>query len=305
MATPVWERLSTRWQQRKIRHQTRAVLRDEIDPLFAGLPADATILEIGGSYNPRFLKSQHPRLYCLDHATQAELVAKYSAFPSVKDQVDRIQPVDFVFDGRPIDQLIPPGLRFDVIYGSHTLEHQVDLIGHLQSLQKLLAPGGQIIHIVPDLRTCFDALRYPTQTADVLVPHLRAARVHQGKPVFEAFSREVTANLGHTMVEADFHGVGFARSLQNAYETMVAAEAPAAPYLDLHAWAFVPESFRLMMVELRLLGLVALRPRYVSRVYGNQFCAVLEAAAPQLSTADTQALSAERLALARQLRLRG
>ena len=89
--------------------------------------------------------------------------------------MDRIQEVDFVFTGAPIETVIPADLRFDVIYGSHVLEHQVDLIGHLQSLEKLLAPGGRVIEIIPDYRRCFDALRYPTVTSDA--PPVRGRRV--------------------------------------------------------------------------------------------------------------------------------
>jgi hypothetical protein len=61
------------------------------------------------------------------------------------------------------------------------------------------------------------------------------------------------------------------------------------------------------MIELRLLGLMHLRPSQVSPRYGNQFCAVLELAEGSGSslTAETmQALEDERFALALKMRLR-
>ena len=282
------------------------VKRRHIAALLASVPADATILEIGGGYNPRYVKATHPNVFHLDHGTTEDLRSKYAAFPVTAHLVDRIQPIDFVFDGSPIEALVPPTLRFDVIYGSHVLEHQVDLIGHLQSLEKLLKPGARVIEMIPDLRTCFDALRYPTVTADALVAHLRGASIHQGKQVFDGVAREIDKNYGYRMCNADFDGVRFSHSLQHALDAMWSAEAPGQPYTDVHAWAFTPESFRLLMIELRLLGLTKLVPTYVSSLYGNQFCAVLERADKNLAAltqGDLQALEHERLQLSLQLRV--
>ena len=113
--------------------------------MLSGIALNAKILEIGGGYNPRFLKSDHPQIHHLDHCSADELRQKYASDPVVAHLIDRIQEVDFVFNGAPIDELVPASLRFDVVYGSHVLEHQVDLIGHLQSLERLLAPGGRVI----------------------------------------------------------------------------------------------------------------------------------------------------------------
>lgn len=215
----------------------------------ASVPADAVILEIGGGYNPRYLKAQHPNVHHLDHDTTEGLRAKYGADPTMADRIDCIQPIDFVFDGRPIEALVPPTLRFDLIYGSHVLEHQVDLIGHLQSLERLLKPHGRVIEMIPDLRTTFDALRYPTVTADALMAHLRPGPIHQGKQVFDGLSRELDKNHGYRMCGADSIGVSFSHGLRHAYNAMLAAEQPGQRYADLHAWTFTPESFRLLMIE--------------------------------------------------------
>ncbi|MFZ2651210.1 MAG: methyltransferase domain-containing protein [Burkholderiaceae bacterium] len=282
------------------------VKRSSIAALLRSVPADAVILEIGGGYNPRYVKATHPHVHHLDHATTEQLRAKFSADPNVADRIDHIQHIDFVFDGRPIETLVPPELRFDLIFGSHVLEHQVDLIGHLQSLEKLLKPGGRVIEMIPDLRTCFDALRFPTVTSDVLVAHRRGAPTHRGKEVFDFLSRQLDKNHGFVMGDADFQGVHFAFSLQHALQAMQAAELPGAPYMDTHAWTFTPESFRLLMIELRLLGLIRLTPTYVSPQYGNQFCTVLEPDGEDLAVMApeaVQALERERFALARQIRV--
>lgn len=272
----MWNALVRKLSRRTALWHRSFVKRAQIAKILDAVPKDASILEIGGGYNPRYRKATHPNTYHLDHASTADLRAKYAADPAVAHQIDNIQEIDFVFVGTPIETLVPPTLRFDVIYGSHVLEHQVDLIGHLQSLAKLLKPGGRVIEMIPDLRTCFDALRFPTVTADALAAHLRPTPIHRGRQLFDALSREIDLNVGHRMIAADFEGAGYRRPLPEAYAAMLDAERDGAAYLDTHAWTFTPESFRLLMVELRLLGLVRLAPTFVSPRYGNQFCALLE-----------------------------
>jgi hypothetical protein len=243
----------------------------------------------------------------LDHCSAEELRAKYAADPGVAHLVERIQPVDFVCAGTPMECVVPPSLKFEVIYGSHVLEHQIDLIGHLQSFEKLLRPGGRVIQMIPDLRACFDALRYPTVTADALAAHLHPGPIHRGRAVFDAMSREIDKNHGYPMRDADFEGVSFRHSLARSHAAMVEAEDTGRRYADLHAWTFTPESFRLLMIELRLLGLIRLQPSFVSTTFGNQFCAVLQLApeeSQQLSQPTREALEHERFALCKALRLR-
>jgi hypothetical protein len=159
--------------------------------------------------------------------------------------------------------------------------------------------------MIPDLRACFDALRYPTVTSDALLVHLKNPPIHQGKQVFDAVSREIDKNHGDPMCDADFDGVRFKAELHQAYEAMLASERADQPYTDFHAWTFTPQSFRLLMIELRMLRLTSLVPTYVSPQYGNQFCAVLEPTdeqATEMSQESRAALERERVALACQLR---
>lgn len=287
--------------------QRHFVKRGRVATLLRSVPANAVILEIGGSFNPRYMRASHRNVHHLDHASADELRAKYAADPAVAHRIGNIQPVDFVFDGRPIETLIPAGLRFDLIYGSHSLEHQVDLVGHLQSLARLLKPGGRVIELIPDLRACFDALRFPTVTADALLAHQRQTPVHQGKQVFDAMSREIVTNHGFRICDADLDGATFRHTLTQAQAAMLAAAQPGAAYVDTHAWTFTPESFELLLIELRLLRLIELMPNWVSRPYGNQFFALLEPCATPLAALSpeaVQALEQRRLQLARRLRVR-
>jgi hypothetical protein len=116
------------------------------------------------------------------------------------------------------------------------------LVGHLQALEKLLKPGGRVILMIPDLRTCFDALRYPAVTADALAAHQRRARVHQGRQVIDSVSREIDKNQGHWMCKADLDDVRFRHDLKSAWDAMTVAEVAGQRYVGLPAWRFTRES---------------------------------------------------------------
>jgi hypothetical protein len=246
-----------------------------VERLINAIDKNDLILEIGGGYNPRFYKNVYRNAYHLDHYNTERLKAKYTTDNNVAHLVNRIQEVDFVFNGSPIETLIPGTLRFDYIYSSHALEHQVDLIGHLRSLERILKTTGKVIMIIPDHRACFDCLRFPTVTSDALTAHLRSQTVHQGKQVYEALAQGINVNPGRRVNRFDLLSAEFYHSLESAYKSVCASEVDLTNYRDVHAWTFTPISFQLLLVELFLLDLISFKLLRVSSTFGNQFCAVL------------------------------
>jgi SAM-dependent methyltransferase len=254
-----------------------------IKPLFNAIPKDAAILEIGGGYNPRFYKNAYASAYHLDHASAAQLREKYASDPHVAHLIHQIQEIDFVSQGQPIETLVPQGLKFDVVFSSHALEHQVDLIGHLQSLAHLVKEQGRVIMLIPDYRCCFDALRFPTLTGDALAVHLAGHRRHRVKQAFDTTARTIQLNPGRRLRWLDLRVARFNNSVVRGWQAVQQGENPAAEYMDAHAWTFCPVSFELLMTELYLMGLSSLRPHYISPSYGNQFCVVLANKPPEPS----------------------
>lgn len=281
------------------------VHRLRIRPLLKTIDVNAVILEIGGGYNAYFTKDKYGKAYHLDHCSTDELRSKYASDVNVAHLAHRVQAIDFVFKGSPIETVIPQELRFDVIFSSHALEHQVDLVGHLKSLETLLKPDGKIIMIIPDYRCCFDALRFPTVAADAIAVHLRSQRIHKSKEVFEAISRTISVNPGRRIRGPDMAAARFAHTLESALEAAVASERPDAEYRDIHAWTFCPVSFHLLMTELYLLRLTSLSPVFISPQYGNQFCVVLASNPPgsgDIGPKHRGALERTRWALTKKLR---
>jgi hypothetical protein len=211
----------------------------------------------------------------MDHCDTESLKTKYSKDENVAHLVDKIQDIDFVCDGSPIEILIPDNLRFDYVYSSHVLEHQVDFVGHFRSLEKILSLDGKVVLVIPDHRACFDRFRFPTVTSDVIAVHERNQSIHQGKQVYEAFAQSINLNPGRRITRFDLTTATFLHPIEFAYSTVCASEDGSTNYRDVHAWTFTPLSFQLLMTELFLLDLINLRIDRLSLTYGNQFFAVL------------------------------
>lgn len=275
-----------------------------VRPILSGISEQALILEIGAGYNPHFTKDKFPNVFHLDHATADDLRAKYARDPHVGHLTDRIQNVDFVSDGSPIEDMIPTELRFDIVFSSHSLEHQIDLIGHLLSIGKLLAPGGRLLLILPDYRCSFDAFRYPTVTSDAILVHREPRKVHRGKQIFDHLTRTVDINPIRRLRAPDRAAAKFNYPLAAGLDALDNAEREDAKYEDAHAWVFSPASFRLLLLELYMLGYIRLKVDSISPTYGNQFFVVLhlceDAASP--SAEEIAEFETERLKLIKKTR---
>jgi SAM-dependent methyltransferase len=259
------------------------------------------ILEIGGGYNPRFYKNVYRNAYHLDHYNTEMLKAKYITDSNVAHLVHQIQNIDFIFDGSPIETLIPQTLRFDYIYSSHALEHQVDIVGHLRSIEQILKSDGKVILVIPDHRACFDRLRFPTVTSDAMAVYLRNQSTHQGKQVFESLAQSITKNPGRRVNRFDLSTDVFCSPLEMAYHAVCASEIDTTKYCDVHAWTFTPLSFQLLMVELFILEMTSLRLEMLSPSYGNQFCAILYKCPEKEKESQKKIYTCERFRLSRRL----
>jgi SAM-dependent methyltransferase len=133
---------------------------------FAALvPRDARSLEIGPFYDPLL---RGPNTKYFDRLTQAELVERAAALDAPTKAVPQIDFVSPTCDLTIVDE------TFDYVFSSHCIEHNPDLIGHLQTVERLLVPGGRYFVIVPDKRYCFDHFREVSTIADAIEAHEEA-----------------------------------------------------------------------------------------------------------------------------------
>ena len=166
---------------------------------------------------------------------------------------------------------------FAAVVSSHVVEHQPDLISHLGDVAGVLEDRGRYYLAIPDKRYCFDHFIPESSISGVVSAHVRRLRVHDVASVIE--HRALTTHNDPRRHWAGDHG-------QPAYQThpRLIREVTEAwllsrgQYVDVHAWQFVPASFRRLMQTLLDLRLSAFR---VLRVYATapgsvEFYAVLE-----------------------------
>ena len=176
-----------------------------------------------------------------------------------------------------IDEVEPAS--FDAVVASHSIEHQPDLVRHLEAVARALTANGRYYLVIPDKRFCFDHFLGESTIADILDAFEEERTVHRLGSVVE-HAALVTHNDPARHWRGDHGEVSDDEGRRRAAEAIEAHRRSAGDYLDVHAWQFTPASFGAMMRTLAGLGLSAFE---VEAVYDTprdraEFCAVLRRA---------------------------
>lgn len=231
-------------------------------------------LEIGPSHSPLAPKAQGFHVEILDHAGAAELREKYQ---NAGVNIDHIEDVDYIWQGQSLPETIGRRDCYDWIIASHVIEHTPDLAGFLADCQALLRATGRLILVVPDKRYCFDHFQSLTSTGDVLDAYsLHRTRASPGR-VFDHYANAVKKGRIGT-ISWHRHAPG---SLQPVHDFASARAAWRAAqtehaYVDVHNWRFTPESFRLVIDDLRDLGVLELGIADGPTAAAGEFCVCLQ-----------------------------
>jgi trans-aconitate methyltransferase len=179
------------------------------------VPRDARTLEIGAGARPMFRRAEFPNAKILDYYTTEELVRHFQEdYQGQKVTAAQFEPVDYVCKDGDYRKVIGDDARFDVIFSAHALEHQPDLVRHLQTLQGLLADDGMIVFVVPDKRCTFDVFRQVTTTSDVLAAYAERRRAPGPKAFFDVYAASTAENLGRRVTAR--HKLSFCYDLREA-----------------------------------------------------------------------------------------
>lgn len=260
------------------------------DCLFFDLDRAGLGLEIGPSYNPVAPKSAGYRVETVDHLDQAGLIEKYTGHGVDTGQ---IEPVDHVWQGQPLSELVGGGGRFDWIIASHVIEHVPDVVGFLNECDRLLKPTGRLSLAIPDKRFCFDHLRPVSTTGDAIQAHLEGRTRHPPGWVFDYFASTAALDGNITWIEGSTGQLCHFETVSGAWQKMSASRASDSPYVDIHAWKFTPSSFRMMVDDLRAIGLIPLALSQSFPTAGCEFYVTLKR--------DPDAPAGDRIELARQV----
>ncbi|MFZ4408017.1 MAG: methyltransferase domain-containing protein [Paracraurococcus sp.] len=242
--------------------------------LLEGVAPDAPLLEIGPSFNPVAAKSAGWQVTIVDHASQAELVAKYAG-----GAVDTglIEPVDVVWAGGPLHAAVPAELhgRYAALIACHVVEHLPDLIGFLRSAEALLDPRhGAVLLAVPDKRLCFDFFRPPSTTGQFIAAHRARQGRHTPRAMFDHVAYSATDGGRAGWGQQVLGELRLEHTLEQAVEQMDLAETNEG-YTNCHGWQFTPASFELLVLEFGALGLTDWRVEWLEPRPAVEFLARL------------------------------
>jgi SAM-dependent methyltransferase len=226
---------------------------------------DISLLEIGPFCRP--LK-RGPRVEYLDVLDAAQLRARAVEVGADPAGVPGV--IHHVGDLDIVDR------TYDAVLSSHAIEHQPDLVRHLQQVERILNPGGGYFLIIPDKRFCFDHFIAESTIADVLQAHREQRRTHPLKSVIE--HRVLTVHNDHRRHWQGQHGNPERDRTARVKAAIEEYEAADGGYIDVHAWYLTPPTFRSIVTTLRELGLIGLE---IAGIYHtardrNEFCAILK-----------------------------
>ena len=234
------------------------------------VPDDRPVLEIGPFYSPA-LHGPHVRYAdVLDTQQLRDRAALIGQDP------ETCPVIDYPLPDWDLDAI---GERFAAVFSSHCIEHQADLVQHLQAVERRLHPGGCYFVIVPDKRYCFDHFLPETTVADVIRAQARGEMRHDVGSVIEHLA--LFAHNDAPRHWAGDHGdADPVERIEDIRNAMRQYQASDGRYIDVHAWKFTPASFRTVTWALHALGLTRLQPWGVLDTVRNrnEFCAVFRQA---------------------------
>jgi SAM-dependent methyltransferase len=229
------------------------------------LPKDGPVLEIGPFSHPAATGANVRYLDIMDRAGLARRAT------SIGLPVESIPEIDYV---SPSGDLGVVTDKMQAVVSSHCIEHQPDLIKHLQQVEAILADGGHYFVVVPDKRYCFDHYLPESTIAGVLEAHHAGRTVHTLASVIE--HRALTTHNDPARHWRGDNGSPLG-DLEHIRGAIAEHAAAAGGYIDVHAWQFTPGAFREILRTLHALSLTTLAPlRVYDTPYGsNEFYAVL------------------------------
>ncbi len=205
-------------------------------------------LEIGPFTTPA-LSGSHVRY--ADILSTGELQQRAEVLEFDKQNVPEIHFVLEHGDLKGIDE------RFDLVFSSHCIEHQPNLIGHLRDVAALLTARGKYAVIIPDARFCFDAHLPLSCISEVLQAHHEDRRVHS-MASFIQHSALTTHNVAqsHWAENIAIGDRSWKMIEPNRLKAAIDSWDLSLGYSDVHAWQFQPLSFSDIVGALITLDLV-------------------------------------------------
>lgn len=166
--------------------------------------------------------------------------------------------------------------KFHDVVSAHCVEHQPDLIKHLNQVEILLEnEQSRYWVIIPDKRYCFDALLPVSSLSEIVQASVEK---HVKPSIWKVIEhRAMTTHnnsIEHWRGNSGAHG-------DDLKERWKAAEVEfnlaKGKYIDVHCWQFTPNSFASIVSNLYNLGMISFQVEHIFETPTNdlEFCVVL------------------------------
>jgi len=226
------------------------------DTFLKGISVNDRVLEIGPFTKPCF---RGKNVFYFDVLNKEDLISRAIKNNYPVTDMPEINFVSVEGDLKTVNE------KFDIVLSSHCIEHQPDLITHLQDVSNMLNTGGRYYLIIPDKRFCFDALLHESNVAEVIEAYRERRTRHMLKSVIEHRALVTHSNtFKHWMGR---HGVLSDVAAKVAASCREYDEAEGN-YIDVHAWQFTPGSFAFIVSTLHELKYIDFR---LLRIYYTDF----------------------------------
>lgn len=222
--------------------------------------AESSILEIGPFNAPAVHGSHVKYLDAFDKPRLIQRAIGYGIDPTNIPEIDYVSPSGSF---EMVDR------KFSAAFGSHSIEHQPDLIRHLQQVSGILEEGGRYYIICPDKRFCFDHFIAETTPVDVLSAYWLKVDNHQPRS-FIAQRLYYTEQTDPSLHWAGDHGKPRHETMDLDADALFAG-FPFSKYEDTHAWQFTPRAFFDALSTIHAVGLTDFYPERVFQTPRNTF----------------------------------
>lgn len=231
----------------------------------SSIPLNKT-LEIGPFTNPSIIGENVKYFDVLDFPALVQR-AKEHSYP-----ITHNIKIDYVSSDGDLSII---GEKFDSVFSSHCIEHQIDLIKHINDVDKILTSNGQYYLIIPDKRYCFDYFLPESSVADVLGASLQKSNgLHHPSNVLK--NRVMTTHNDSVKHWSGEHG-DIESNMLLKVSNVLTEIIDNKGYIDVHAWQFTPKSFKKILDILFSITIINLKIIYISDTpfNSNEFCVVL------------------------------
>jgi len=231
------------------------------------------VLEIGPLTNPT-VRGKNVRYF--DVLDEAGLIkyAESCNYPTANSA-----PIDYVSPNG--DLSIVESEAYDVVFSSHCMEHQPDLVSHLNHIERILVCGGRYLFALPDHRYCFDHFIPASTSSEVIEAFSEKRQVHTIKSHIN-HATKTTHNDPVRHWNGDHGEPAGEHCFDDGAKERLLDSIAEGKYSDCHAWQFTPESLSEILAELRRCGLTSLTLEFVTPTPRNtfEFYGVLGKASP-------------------------